>query len=261
HYDKEYEKYYSKLLNIKTSIPRRDDKVIFHNQNFEKGKKNKNTVLKEFKNSFLFGVLGSLIIGSLVLVCKNSQSDFGENIYKHMKQIIATDFYYKNLELTKEKEVKSVNVVVNKEKLQSEELLPFNDFIVVKKSKNDLLKESTVIISEGTDSKIMELANEKGLIINSNNKAVKCVLDGVVSKIDKHKKLGREIVVNHGEGVSTRYINVKDEKIKVGDSVKADSVIAYSLENKEENFKGVIFQVLIDGVIQDINNYSNFINN
>ncbi|MPQ42488.1 M23 family metallopeptidase [Clostridium tarantellae] len=264
HYNNEYEKYYSKLLNIKKIEQENTDKLIFYEK--QSNKKNNSTVLMELKKTLFFGTIASLVMISILLLCKNSENYFGKNIYIQMKKIVSTNFYYKNLnndEFNKRSAITKTNTLVDKEDNNSKEekINSFDNFVVVKKNKLELLKESKVIICEGVLSDKTEVAGEKGLIINGTNKEVRIVLDGKVIKVDKHKELGFEVVIDHGEDIKTKYLNIKDVKVNVGDIVKENSIIGYSLNNKEKNLNGILFQILSGENIQNVKEYNNFINN
>lgn len=65
---------------------------------------------------------------------------------------------------------------------------------------------------------------------NENNQDFEVIasLSGTVEKVEESSVYGNTIIIDHGDGVKTEYVGVKDVKVSVGSNVKQGDVIATS---------------------------------
>lgn len=62
----------------------------------------------------------------------------------------------------------------------------------------------------------------------SEKAGVKAVLDGEVTRVEKHRMYGYVIEIKHAKDIVTIYRSLEDVKVKVGDTVKKGDVIGFT---------------------------------
>ncbi len=79
---------------------------------------------------------------------------------------------------------------------------------------------------------------------------VVAALSGTVTRVEEDATLGNVIEIEHDKGIVTQYQSVKDVKVKVGDKVKQEQVIAMAGQSlfDEESGTHVHFEIRKDGV-------------
>ncbi|WP_308212016.1 M23 family metallopeptidase [Neobacillus cucumis] len=82
-------------------------------------------------------------------------------------------------------------------------------------------------------------------------------LSGTVTRVEEDATLGNVIEIEHDNGIVTQYQSVKDIKVKVGDQVKQDQVIAKAGQSlfNEKAGTHVHFEIRKDGVAVNPTNY------
>lgn len=258
-YNKEYEKYYRKINKTRKTSP-----------NHEANLKAKNSYKRKEKNSFgkylikevvLSSILGIFIFSSFFFMGQ-VENEFLVGLSRKFKEVISTDRYYKNLDLTESKIVTTISSgikdgfnlensnlkkepkQVSEEKVSenSGEVSAFNNFQVIDKESIDFLKESKVIPFNG-EVKTLENNNlkEKNLYLSGSRGEVKNLLKGTVSEV-KNESGTYTVKMNYYDDLEVLYHNLEEVVKKEGDSIEEGEKIGISSEN--EKVKGVIIQVL-----------------
>lgn len=258
-YNKEYEKYYRKINKTRKTSP-----------NHEANLKAKNSYKRKEKNSFgkylikevvLSSILGIFIFSSFFFMGQ-VENEFLVGLSRKFKEVISTDRYYKNLDLTESKIVTTISSgikdgfnlensnlkkepkQVSEEKVSenSGEVSAFNNFQVIDKESIDFLKESKVIPFNG-EVKTLENNNlkEKNLYLSGSRGEVKNLLKGTVSEV-KNESGTYTVKMNYYDDLEVLYHNLEEVLKKEGDSIEEGEKIGISSEN--EKVKGVIIQVL-----------------
>ena len=258
-YNKEYEKYYRKINKTRKTSP-----------NHEANLKAKNSYKRKEKNSFgkylikevvLSSILGIFIFSSFFFMGQ-VENEFLVGLSRKFKEVISTDRYYKNLDLTESKIVTTISSgikdgfnlensnlkkepkQVSEEKVSenSGEVSAFNNFQVIDKESIDFLKESKVIPFNG-EAKTLENNNlkEKNLYLSGSRGEVKNLLKGTVSEV-KNESGTYTVKMNYYDDLEVLYHNLEEVLKKEGDSIEEGEKIGISSEN--EKVKGVIIQVL-----------------
>lgn len=260
-YNKEYEKYYKMVTNNKKVINKSNKKYNDFNEVLEDSyRRNKNI---KIKNTLIITTIGSLILGAALIVCKYSER--GNEIYLYMKKVCSTNFYYKDIlkerydsDFFIEKNKTEVKNVVTQENTNNIELKPFNDFQVVKNSKEDTLKESNNMPLENVKSfKVIDNIKENHILISGEKNKIKALLDGKLKEIGEDKNLGKFILLDHGDGVEIKYANLKQIYLSKGKLIKEGECLG-EYKNDRNEINGVIIQILINGQLKNPKDYLKF---
>lgn len=75
------------------------------------------------------------------------------------------------------------------------------------------------------------------------NSEVKAALAGKVVKVGENKELGKYLIIDHGKNIKTLYGNLSNEKVKIGDTVKAGQVIGTVGNPTESDTPSLHFEV------------------
>lgn len=262
HYNKEYERYYKMVTNNKKVINKSNKKYDDFNESLEGNyKRNKNINLK---STLIITTIGSLVLGGALLLCKYSES--GNEIYLYMKKVCSTNFYYKDI---LEERYNKSNFLLGKNKAEARnlvtkenddniELKPFNDFQIVKNSKEDILKESNNMPLENVKSfKVINNIKENHILVSGEKNKVKSLLDGQLKEIGEDKNFGKFILLDHGDGVEIKYANLKQISLSNDKSIKEGECLG-EYKNDKDDISGVIIQILINGQLKNPKDYLKF---
>ncbi|HCQ90574.1 MAG TPA: hypothetical protein DIU45_13595 [Clostridium sp.] len=85
------------------------------------------------------------------------------------------------------------------------------------------------------------------------NMYIKSCNDGRVKKID-NDKLGNYILIDHGKGIESKYYNLSDIYVNVGQSVEKDETIG-EIRGDTVEPKTFYFEILYMGKTQDVYSY------
>jgi stage II sporulation protein Q len=92
---------------------------------------------------------------------------------------------------------------------------------------------------------------------NGESFDVTASLSGTVTRVDEDATLGNVVEIEHDKGIVTQYSSLKDIKVKVGDRVNQDQVIAKAGQSlfNEKAGTHVHFEIRKDGVAVNPTNY------
>lgn len=95
-------------------------------------------------------------------------------------------------------------------------------------------------------------AFHSGLDISADlNSPVYSTADGVVHYIGNDRSPGKNIIINHGNGIQTRYMHLNDILVEEGEQVKKGQKIALSGNTGRSTGPHVHYEVIKDGVAVD----------
>lgn len=259
-YDREYEKYYRKINKVRKTSPKHDIDFKAKKSYKRRGENNLGKcVIREFVNSsvLVFFISSGFFLSSQV------ENDFLKNLTLKFKEVIATDGYYRNLDLNESKIIAKVSSKFHegfnlenyslkkkpkdesfKEDLskEDEEVSVFNDFQVVEKESIDFLKESKVIPFDG---KVKTLKSNdlkgKSLYLSGLKDEVRSLLKGTLSEIE-NKEGKYTAKVKYYEDLEVLYHNLGEVTKKEGEKIEEGEKIGVSSEGGEVS--GVVLQVL-----------------
>lgn len=201
----------------------------------------------------------------VVLVSKTVNMPQTKWIYSYGKEVVDTNFDYKQLAtynyaaLLKKPDLSFSNTEDIRIELENY-VDTFKASLTGDKTQMDKIKESYTIPLKGKLlAEPSKLIGDKGVVIQGEiGTEVICVYDGKIKKIGEDSKLGKYVIVDHGDGVESKYSNLKEIELKEGASVGKGELIGKVDENKNLNIKGVIFQIFIMGTAREPEEYLTF---
>lgn len=228
-FNSEYENYYNTIVNKRTNYNG------YYNRNSEK-KINKNRIIKKIIQD-LCGVLVMLIF---VFVCKVVVTPQTTAAYKYCKEVVNTNYEYKEII----QQVKDIEVD-NSKSIQDKVV----DFIDKIKSQftgeetiKNKIKEKFSLPAYGDIIK----NTEEGIDIETIGKReIAASYDGKIKECGIDKNLRWYILIDHGDGLETRYSNLNNIMIKKEEKVKQGQIIAMSGDNNSQS--AVHFEILFMG--------------
>ncbi|MCY6371869.1 murein hydrolase activator EnvC family protein [Clostridium ganghwense] len=231
-FNAEYESYYNSIVN------KRNSSTGYYSGISEK-KPQKNRIIKKIIQD-LCGVLAMFIF---VLICKVVVTPQTAAAYKYCKGVVNKNYDYKQI-IYQVKHVDTSKNIQDKivdfiDKIESN----FTGGETIKnkiKEKFALPVRGNVIKSsqEGIDIKTME------------NSRITASYDGKVKECGKDENLGQYILIDHGDGLETRYSNLNNIMVKKEDKVKKGEIIGVS--GKYNSQDTVHFEVLFMGQNKDL---------
>lgn len=216
-YNPQYRDYYNSVLN-KRGVYSRATKTGTN--------KKENFIIKRI----IRDLAGVLILFIIVIFCKIVVTPATQNVYDYSKKIVNENFDYKKAWTS----IKSFDF--NKFKTKSQDYIEkVINKINNKESVKDLVKKDYELpcvgkISSEFGERVDPFTGKKQIhngvdIALKENTPIKACADGKVKECGEHKELGKYIVIDHGEGVETKYAHLnevlvkKEQKIKKGESI------------------------------------------
>jgi len=198
-------------------------------------KKNKGSWIARRLMQELCGVLVMLVF---VIVCKFVVTPQTVAAYNYSKTIINSNYDYKNIV----NKAKSINT---NESFQDKAV----DFIDNLKSRftggktiKEKIKENFSLPANGD---IISKQNDGINIETTKDGGISASFDGRVKDCGVDKELGNYILIDHGQGIETRYSNIEDIIVNQNDTVKKGDLIARNKMTRSVDY--VHFQVLFMG--------------
>lgn len=228
-FNSQYENYYNAIVNKKNKYNG------YYNRNLEK-KTNKDRIIKKVIQD-LCGVLVMLIF---VFVCKLVVTPQTVAAYKYCKNVVNTNYDYKEAI----QQVKGIKVD-NSKNIQ-DKIVDFIDKIrsefTGEETIKNKIKEKFSLPAYGD---IIKNA-EEGIDIETIGKSqIAASYDGKIKECGIDEKTGGYILIDHGDGLETRYSNLKDIMVKEEEKVKSGQIIAMSGDNNSQST--VHFEILFMG--------------
>lgn len=272
-YNNEYEGYYGKILEKQR---RGANYRGYNGTGYSRGsyrdenRSNNNKPLFDFSKEGIFKrimqeLIGVLCLMILVVICKTVNIPQIDWLYSYGKNVVNENFDYKQvINYDYGTLLAKVNVnFSNSNDLRTElenYVETFKSKFTGEKTQKDEMKDTFISPLKGTILENSEKEiGDKGVIIQGDiDEEVVCVYEGTVKKLGDDPKLGKYMIIDHGNGVESKYSNLKETELKEGDSVGKGELIGKVDENKGLNIKGVIFQLFIMGTAKNPLEYMQF---
>jgi|GEM_PF-3009625 len=247
-YSEQYEKYYSALTRNKSAYYQKNRANKENNRN-----KSIWTWSRRNYGDRLITQLSIVIFLIIVcLGCKIYKNEYTVEFYNLSKTMINKSYDYKSiLEKVKGVDIQDIEnmsiKVIEKikigfvggrtidEEIQSDYSLPVSSKKVYGNNKWDKS------INETLKLQVYE------------NMDIKSCNDGRVKKID-NDKLGNYILIDHGKGIESKYYNLSNVYVNVGQSVEKDETIG-DIKGDAVEPKTFYFEILYMGKTQDVYSY------
>lgn len=216
-YNPQYRDYYNSILN-KKDVYSRDIKT-------SKTKKSDFIAKRIIRD-----LAGVLVLFVIVIFCKIIITPTTQKVYDYSKKIVNENFDYKkaltsiesfNFSEFKVKSQDYIEKAMNKIK---------NKESVKEVVKNDYELPCVGKVSSEFGERVDPFTGKKQMhngidIVLKENTLIKACADGKVKECGEHKEFGKYILIDHGEGIETKYAHLnevlvkKEQKIKKGESI------------------------------------------
>lgn len=209
-------------------------------------------------------LVGVLILFVFVIGCKVIVTPQTQTVYNYSRKVLDQNYNYTALI----EKAKSIDL----NKLQDD----FTSIIERVRSKltgkettSDKIKNEFVLPLEGVETSPYgyredPITKQKKLhagidIDAKQNTQVKASYDGKIKNCGEDGQLGKYILIDHGDGVETKYAHLNEILIKKEDAVKKSQVIAKSGNTGKSTGPHLHFELLYMGENKDPNEYFNII--
>ncbi|MGO5072657.1 M23 family metallopeptidase [Clostridium sporogenes] len=251
-YNSQYEEYYNSLKNRKTTN--------LKNNNYMYGQWNnrkENSNMKFFQKRIIRDLVGVFLLFAFVLGLKAFSNPKTQMVYNYSKKMVNENYDYKNYDYKK---------VINKAKNLDANLVEDKILKYIDTFKSKITGEKTVeeIISadfllpvngkitspygEREDPINKKKAFHKGIDIDAKkNTEVLASFSGTVKECGEDKELGKYILLDHGQGIETRYGHLNKIKVKKGEEVKKGKTIGESGSTGKSTGAHLHFEIIYMG--------------
>lgn len=249
-YNHQYESYYSQI--VQKNNGGRD-------QNYAKkpyesqGKRNISIFPRITKdnigNIIIFQLIGTLMLFSIVLLCREIKTDKTKYIYTYGKEMVSRDIDYKGyITYIKSIDFKNIKIEEIKEYMSSKMVnikASFENFNSPLKSLSDeyvFPLEGEVLKAFNEEKSCIGEGNHKGIDILCGENEIKSSYRGRVKEYGEKEGQGFYLTIDHGAGVETKYSFIDKIEVKKDDMVEKGQVIGYGAK-ENGGIKFVHFQL------------------
>jgi murein DD-endopeptidase MepM/ murein hydrolase activator NlpD len=240
-YNSQYESYYSHLTNRGNSY-----------KNINRKMNGKNLDTFSLSKRLIGDLIGVLVLFSSTLVCKMGILPNSEKVYVQCKSVVNSKFDYTNLENSISKfNIRQVEIYFD-DAFQSAMAQ-----ITGEQKIKDTIKESYSLPVEGVVNKNFSMEHQGVDIEVKLNTPVKSCFSGTVKSVGIDEKNGKYIIVNHNQGVESKYCNLNDISVKENTILSKGDIIGNSGVSKEDGKPELYFELSYMGRNMDPLEYIN----
>jgi murein DD-endopeptidase MepM/ murein hydrolase activator NlpD len=250
-YNSQYESYYSTLINKRKN-----------NGGYRNGGYRSNSFKLDgnfFFKRLIRDLIGVFILFVFVITCKFIITPQTEAAYKYSKEVLNKSYDYTVI----------LNSIKNFDIMDVEEkTMDWMENIKVKltggQTLKDKLKDSFILPAEGAiiDTTTSEKKGNGGIDIDvKEGTEVVCSYEGKVKDFGEDIQLGKYIVINHGEGIETKYAHLSEILVKQEAAIKKGDIIAKSGCTGDTTTPSLHFELLYMGENKDPQDYLSFAKN
>ncbi|NFE68192.1 M23 family metallopeptidase [Clostridium sporogenes] len=251
-YNSQYEEYYNSLKNRKTTNLKNNN-YMYGQWNNRKESSN----MKFFQKRIIRDLIGVFLLLIFVLGLKAFSNPKTQMVYNYSKKIVNENYGYKNYDYKK---------VINKAKNLDANLVEDKILKYIDTFKSKVTREKTVegLISddfvlpvsgkltskygEREDPVNKKKAFHKGIDIDAKeNTEVLASFSGTVKECGEDKELGKYILLDHGQGIETKYGHLNKIKVKKGEEVKKGKTIGESGSTGKSTGAHLHFEIIYMG--------------
>jgi murein DD-endopeptidase MepM/ murein hydrolase activator NlpD len=250
-YNSQYESYYNTLVNKRKNYG-----------GYGNGR-NKSSSFKLdgkfFLKRFIRELIGVFILFLFVITCKFIITPQTEAAYKYSKEVLNKNYDYTVILNS----IKNFDIMAIEEKT-----IDWMENIKVKltggQTLKDKLKDSFILPVEGA---IIEVTTDEkkanaGIDIDAKEGTeVFCSYEGKVKDFGEDIQLGKYIVINHGEGIETKYAHLSEILVKEEATIKKGDIIAKSGSTGITTAPSLHFELLYMGENKSPQDYLSFAKN
>jgi hypothetical protein len=262
-YNDYYQRYYSSIPK-KTSRQNLYKKTSTSNTSDYKlsRKSGKNNLIlnpfKNFGNRFIVQLGVVLVLMIVFLSCKAVNNAYTRDIYDFSKAVIGKSYNINSVVDQVKKfnlqdiEAKSIMLI---EKIRStitggltlqDEVK--TDYALPVSTNNFNGNNSTSLLAQGVNKD-----NMLWIKLDKESEISSCQ-NGRIKKVDSDGTYGSYVVIDHGKGIETKYNNLTEVTVQVGDEVQRGEIIG-NIKPDFPNFKTFYFELLYMGERQKVTDY------
>lgn len=257
-YNSQYEDYYSSF--------RKKSKIRYSpyniNGNFlNRGEKKKEGFLVK---RITRDLAGTLVLFIIVTGCRLVVTPQTQSIYNFSKRVVDESYDYKVIG----QKFNELNFITVQEKLMNT-IDQIRSRITGKETILNKIKNNFTLPLEGTETSAFgyrtdpvtkEKSFHAGIDLGvKENTEVKVCFDGKVKDCGDDEQLGKYILIDHGEGIETKYAHLNKIFVKKEDAVKKSQVIAKSGNTGKSTGPHLHFELLYMGENKNPKEYFNII--
>ncbi|MCY6484292.1 M23 family metallopeptidase [Clostridium aestuarii] len=227
-YNSEYESYYNSIVNQK-----RNYNYGYYNNSSEK-KHKKNILIKRLMQD----LCGVLVMLTLVIICKMIVTPQTVAVYKYSKKIVHKSYDCGSV-------VQKIKDIRFNQNIQ-DDIVEFIDKVKAgflgEKTIKEKIKEKfslpvySNLIKEKESGIDIQMKSNSNVLASFNGKVKKCGMDD---------NLRQYILIDHGQGVETKYCNLERIVVNKNDTVKKGDIIAKNSKDNSGEF--IHFEILFMG--------------
>ena len=248
-YNSQYEEYYRNLKKRKD----RNESNYFSKRSYS-------PAAGYIGKRIIRDLIGAAVLFFMVIVCKLVVTPQTQAVYNYSKKVVNESYDYKQI-YTK---IKSFNI-----KTIEEEATDFIEKAKAKITGGKTIKEKIENqfqlpvegkITSSYGSRVHPIDKSKkfheGIDIDvSENTDVKASFDGKIKDSGEDKTLGKYIVIDHGEGIETKYGHLNSILVEKGKGVKKGDTLGKSGNSGKSTAPHLHFELLYMGESKDPENY------
>ncbi len=251
-YNSQYEDYYNSLKKKS-----RTTYSPYHKNSFSGKEKSKGSY---WVRKITIDLIGVLILFTFVIGCKLIATPKSVAVYNYSKVIINKSYDYKSL-LSKDRSVhlkKIQESIINtieiiKSKVTGKDMVRDK---IIKEFTLPLTGTETSAFGYRKDPVSKENKFHAGVDIDAKeNTEVKAAYNGTIKECGEDGKLGKYILIDHGDGIETKYGHLNNILVKNEDAVKKSQVIAKSGNTGKSTGPHLHFELLYMGENKDPGQY------
>lgn len=245
-YNTQYESYYRNIINRRRPYARGSL------QGGTTFRLDKNYIMKRLTRD----LIGVLCLFVMAISCRIIVTPKTIQVYQYSKKVVNESFDYKGL-FTKMKELKLADIqnitegIIEEAKAKLGGVKTFQEKI---KDQFTLPLQGKIVVPYGetTDPITKKQIFSSGVEIEAKgNTEVKACFDGKVERCGKESQHGNYVIIDHGDGIETKYGNLSEVALKSGQQVKKGDVIGMSGNIENASANGVYFELLYMGESQN----------
>ncbi|NMM64542.1 M23 family metallopeptidase [Clostridium sp. P21] len=253
-YNSEYENYYNSLRKKSraTYLPS-------YNNSFTADKK-ENNLENYWTRRIIRDLVGVFILFVFVIVCKAVHNTKTMSVYNYSKEVLNENYDYKVFfSRTKKLDLR---------KLQDDIINSIGDVrskVTGTDSIQSKIKKQFIMPIQGTETSTFGYREDpitkknkfhSGIDLDAKlNTDVKACYDGKVKECGEDAENGKYILIDHGNGVETKYCHLNELLVKKEDVVKKSKVIAKTGNTGKSTGPHLHFELLYMGQNENPNEY------
>jgi murein DD-endopeptidase MepM/ murein hydrolase activator NlpD len=245
-YNSQYENYYRTMVNKRSSYG-------YGGHRSQPFRLDGNFFLKRFMRE----LIGVLVLFLFVIGCKLIVTPQTEAAYKYSKEVLNKQFDYKSAIST----VKELDLQVYEDKA-----LNWMDSMKSKltggKTLRDRLKDDFILPVEGEITSTFGTDDKEGIAIEVKaGTEVLSVYEGTARDLGEDIELGKYIVIDHGNGIETKYAQLNEISVAKDALVKKGQVIGKAGSTSDTKASHLYFELIYMGDNKNPEDYLSFAKN